>query len=105
MSDIWKNMYQLPLIETQGKISSEELQRMKEWESIFGKSAYSVSKEILNYRHVLTHRVIHASFYRVIMEDWKNIPRNINIIEKLQIGKYPIPRIIEKFLQEVKILP
>ncbi len=61
-NDIWKNLYDFPLIESVGKISGSELnQKITHMFDIPHKHvSISRSKE---YKHVLTHRIIYARFY------------------------------------------
>lgn len=79
-SDIWKNMFQFPLVETEA-------------EPDFGKPAVSL-------REVLTHQIIHANFY-IKEEHPLQIKENQIIIDFKDIHCYPMPKIMTEFLKHL----
>lgn len=91
---IWKNLYQFPL---------------KEHNSIFNKkevlnhiSGFNNSKEILiseseMFKHILSHRNIYAKFWMIKGADIQ-IGKNQLFIDKSELEKYPIPKLIDRFL-------
>jgi A/G-specific adenine glycosylase len=96
--DIWKNLYDFPVIETTGRISLHRLKKTEEWETIFqGKKpvVVNISEE---FRHILSHQVILATFYQISMEEppaqfeWQ-IPFE-------QMDSLPVPRLISKYWQK-----
>lgn len=96
-NDIWKNLYEFPLIETKEKISDKQLQ--KELKEI-GIRNYTISK---TYSHQLTHRKIEAHFIVSVLkrklkkaEEEKFYKVTIKEFQK----KYAHPRLIEKFLTD-----
>ncbi|MBL1279215.1 MAG: A/G-specific adenine glycosylase [Fluviicola sp.] len=86
--DIWQNMYQFPLVETAEKASQQE--------SEIWKSQFSESEPI---KHILSHQKITAVFHH-INKIPKNKSNNWNLINIHQIQDYPLPRIIDKYLEE-----
>lgn len=82
-SDIWQNMYQFPLIETNTLHRSEQSMRVKH-----------VSNEI---KHVLSHQIIYAKFYH--FEDLpKTLKKNWIKIKIEELDNYPLPRLIDKYI-------
>jgi A/G-specific adenine glycosylase len=63
-NDVWKNLYDFPLIETERPVAPERLAATPGWKEIF-----SGPVEILEiskiHKHVLSHQVIHARFILV----------------------------------------
>ena len=85
--DIWQNMYQFPLIETEKKASLEE---EKNWQGQTHES------EIVT--HILSHQKIFAVFHHLALSEKTSFKDSINI-EKRNIQDYPLPRIIDKYIE------
>ncbi len=96
-SDIWQNLYQLPLIETSAPLTIEKLLTNDQFKSMFNRPGVvieAVSSEIV---HILTHQRLHVRFieisypYSDVNPDWK-------IIRPYEVADYPVPKLIENFL-------
>jgi len=109
--DIWKNLYDFPLLEKNHKISKEKM--VEEVSSyLFAElkknPQVKISKE---YKHILTHQIISARFYTIRLNDSKQF-RKINLLngniwdsaDLKNIHQYPVPRLIEKFLKNYQFL-
>ena len=97
--DIWKNLYDFPSIETEKVISLKKLMLSKEWKELFGEIKVKLIKESKTYRHILSHQVIMAKFYHLEVSDKEILPfLKMKIID---IETYPVPRLIEMFLEEL----
>lgn len=99
--DIWKNLYQFPLIEMEEPLIFPndkmilELLKKEKWK-IKGKIKY-ISPE---YKHVLTHRIIYARFVTVELD--KDFKQDKNWIKK-QIDSheiYAFPVLISKYFDD-----
>ncbi len=104
-NDIWKNLYQFPLIETPKKIMNLELMKTKEWKLIFGKQETHIQSVSRQFKHQLSHQTIYACFLEV---EVKNIStsffkKNFILINKNKIQDYAVPKLIEKYILENKI--
>ena len=89
--DIWQHLYQFPVIETEGPAHPSELH--------FGlktKDAISISEEHI---HILSHQKIHARFYRFELSN-KKLNQEYNIVNFKELDEYPLPRLIDKFLEK-----
>lgn len=91
--DIWQNMYQFPLIET------EDLKSFNEMKSIFKRNfgivPVNFSKNVI---HILSHQKINAIFYHFDQIPDKLYVNRIKIKIK-DIQEYPIPRLIDRYLE------
>lgn len=65
-NDVWANMYEFPLIETQQEVSLEELKEQDEYKLYFGDVEIEEIGEPI--KHILSHQNIYARFYRVVDE-------------------------------------
>ena len=85
--DIWKNMYQFPLIEAKNIDEKIDLNMFKN--KLFESSIR---------KHILSHQIIYVKFHH--FNSTYNFNKNCFKIKKSEIGNYPIPRIIDKYLEE-----
>tara|TARA_B100000900_G_scaffold414065_1_gene439636 strand:+ start:4997 stop:6046 length:1050 start_codon:yes stop_codon:yes gene_type:complete len=93
---IWHNLYDFPLIEKDKKTNKKEI--LAQAQKLLGipLKDFSRSKE---YKHLLSHRIIFARFWSV-KTFLKPILKNGQKIPLEDLEQYPIPRLIELFLQD-----
>lgn len=95
--DIWQNLYELPLIETQKEYSLEELMRESSFRKLFeGKEPFIVGEKKC-FKHVLSHQIIYATFYKVVCEGFES--ENFENIKASELENYGVSRLIEKYLE------
>lgn len=69
-NDIWKNLYDLPLIETEREMSEEEFYALPQLREMLVTEEQPVFRLVQKgVKHVLSHRVIYANFYEVILPE------------------------------------
>jgi A/G-specific adenine glycosylase len=87
--DIWQNLFQFPLIET------DENSEINNFENYTPHTPSKISAEIV---HVLSHQKIHARFYH-----FNHLPSKIDTdwmaVKMTEIQDYPIPRLIDRYLE------
>lgn len=88
--DIWQNMYQFPLIETE---TNAEIENNT---AILPQQPEYISKEII---HLLSHQRLHARFYHFAQLP-VNLPTHWILIPKVNLQNYPLPRLIDRYLEE-----
>lgn len=89
--DIWQNMYEFPLIETDTKLE------LKDFNPFTHSQASTISSEIT---HILSHQKIHTLFYHfpasaIIQQE------NLQKVSKQDFSDYPIPRVIDRYLESL----
>ena len=66
-NDIWRNLYELPLIEADHQLSVDELLLAPELEGL-GTNVKPVVRPLqMGVKHVLSHQIIHADFYEMLI--------------------------------------
>ena len=101
-NDIWKNLYQFPMIETPQALSDQEIVTHPFLRTITGHDQAVVMDITPPYRHELTHQQIIARFIRVYQQ--KLAPKeNWMEINKKEIPKFAYPALIRDFLAKTKI--
>ena len=101
--DIWKNMYQLPLIESYDRLMPEQVLQSQEWEAIFHQAEIEVSSLSGEIIHLLSHRKIHAFFYEIRFIKGEIHHPSQPVFLK-DIFNFAVPKLIENYLTE-KIRP
>ncbi len=101
--DIWKNLYEFPLIETETEFDTDKLQLSSLYRSWFGENV-KIIRSSKPYKHQLTHRTIFSKFYFIELgpTDVYNADPSWEIIPLNDIHKYPVSRLIDRFLKEDK---
>jgi A/G-specific adenine glycosylase len=103
-SDIWKNLYELPLIETEGEVQPEELIQRIDFPFIAGGSFRKIKSISPEYKHQLSHQLLKAVFYRIEI-DWPvGAFPGFFFVSLQDIKACALPRLIERYLQDVKII-
>lgn len=97
-NDIWKNLYQLPLVETEKKISEINL------EGIIPSYLTNCKPEIRHIsspqRHLLSHQIIFAQLIQLATNKKCFIPPPLIEVDKKNISDFAVPRLIEKLLEK-----
>jgi len=99
-NDIWKNMYQFPLIEKNQSISLDQLVKSEEWLHLFGNSELVIQSVQENKVHKLTHQNIYASFIHLNLSDTNELKNKYKFINWNDWADYPIPKPIENHLSQ-----
>lgn len=98
-SDIWKSLYEFPMIETGANISFEKLTESSEWNNFFPSS---INPEIkitgTNHTatHILSHQKIHARFIEINLDSYQN--KLLVDVPIKKISQYPVPKLLENYI-------
>ena len=98
--DIWKNLYELPLIETSSALDADALfatQTFAQWHAALPRYIYKGCTE--GVKHVLSHRVLHASFHEFQVQGPLPCPEGFVIVPFDELHRYALPRLIERYLE------
>lgn len=100
-NDIWKNLFELPLIETPQPVTEEELIALPEFHALIAENESPVLKMSLQQvKHVLSHRVIYANFYEVTLPESTRSFSAYNRIRKDELDHYAVSRLVQIFLEK-----
>lgn len=93
--DIWRGLYEFPLIETPCEVEFEELSTER-W---LKGHTYILKRECRMAPHQLSHQRLHARFYHLTVEQLPAIEgcRTIRIEE---LGDYAVSRLMERYLDK-----
>jgi A/G-specific adenine glycosylase len=99
-SDIWKNLYDFPCIETQGFTWAADLLESDEFDQLIEHKPYFTGRTSPLYTHKLTHRTIIAQFIEINLEEelLQIQTKGLTLTRESDLGNYPIPRLIDLYL-------
>ena len=101
--DIWKNLFELPLLETDTDMSVEQFLASGALADFLRGHAEAVIKPLArDVKHVLSHRIIHAHFYGVALPtaddgEFAGYQR----VRLDDLDRYAFPRLLHAFLEKL----
>jgi A/G-specific adenine glycosylase len=98
-NDIWKNMYDFPLIEQGSLLNTEDLLKNKAFTIITGIKKGKLKVTISDRKHLLTHRTIQARFFKMELKN-ELVNHGFILCTKKDLKKMALPRLIESYLEE-----
>ena len=101
-NDIWKDLFEFPLIETSEAMSREDFMVSAQFCAFLGNFKEPVIRLVHSHvKHVLTHRIIHADFYEItVAENLIDIAAMLGYIciPVENIRQYAVPKLIDDFI-------
>jgi len=101
-SGIWRSLYQFPMTEYGAPRSEAEM--VEDIHEFYSGEQVHVTGLSTPIRHQLSHRTIFARFIHVELPSLSSkLPAEWIIVPVDQIDEYPVPRLIHRYLESVKI--
>lgn len=98
--DIWENLYEMPLVETIGPLTEQDLENNSDLQEVFGKG-FRVIYSSETIKHVLSHQNIHARFFEIINIEGKLIKnRNCNYVLIKDLDKLAKSKLTVSFCEK-----
>ncbi len=95
--DIWKNLYQLPLIEQEAELSETEL--LNRSIPFIEDGKYNIVSVSASKKHILSHQIIRARMIHVEISENASIPKSFIKVKQKDISKFAVPRLLELFIE------
>lgn len=100
-NDIWKNLFEFPLVESETLLSEEEFLRSDAFRAflVLGEpiTVRTVCREI---KHVLSHRIIYANFYEVTLPEGSEAFNTFLRIDLNDLERYAVSRLMHLFIEK-----
>ena len=91
--DVWQNLYELPLVETSGaEVDFASAKWLKKARPVLAARAV---------KHVLSHRIIYADLYKVVLPPAAKVPPEFVRVKKTELEKYAVSRLVQKLLEKI----
>lgn len=97
--DIWKNMYQLPLLETATAVRTEDLIMADALKTILGNARFTIESSDQEVLHLLTHQRLRIRFTSIRLSEGP-IPAHWIKVTRDGYLDYPMPKPIEQYLKK-----
>lgn len=98
---IWQNLFEFPLIESETPLAFNQLNQTSKFKEWFPEDkAYDFKLVIENRKHVLSHRILHATFYQVFIDDLPEKSDSFTKIARTETDKYPVHRLMQYYLEK-----
>jgi A/G-specific adenine glycosylase len=100
---IWQNLYEFPRIESETPLEWDDLIATNDFKELFPSIEPIRFRLVLkNQKHVLTHRILYANFYKVEMDKTPESFSQFLQIPSDAIDEYPIHRLMEIYFEKEK---
>jgi len=100
--DVWQNLYEFPLIESDQLVEITDLIESEEYKFFFeGINRVEIIKKSNPMKHILTHRVIFAQFITVTVSELNNKLQKLVQIPLDEIDRFAVSRLMELFLESL----
>lgn len=101
--DIWKGLYEFPLLELDETIDCEKLIAHPAVQNLFANLNWEILSVSSTYKHILSHQTIIAVFINISVDKAINNADFIPISFD-RIADYPISRLMEKYLEKITVI-
>ena len=106
ISSIWEGLYELPMIESQGPRSDEEIlhqmlpQVLQEAAVPYSSGSNLIGELSAPLKHQLSHQTIHARFLQVELDLLPHpLPEKWQSVNLEELDRYAMPRLIHRYLE------
>jgi len=99
-NDIWKGLYDFPLIETSAPVTAAALKKTEDWKSLFGEKVIAPLKQSKIIHHKLTHRELLVKFVHLEIKKSDFSGEGYNHIKLKELSQYPVPQLIANYIRD-----
>ncbi|MCM0236878.1 A/G-specific adenine glycosylase [Bacteroides fragilis] len=100
-NDIWRNLFEFPLIETPEAVSEEEFPALPEFRAMFAEGETPIIRLVCrDVKHILSHRVIYANFYMVDLPENSQSFTSYQKIKADELEQYAVSRLVHAFIEK-----
>lgn len=102
--DIWNGLYELFLVESENDISANKTMELFHKATGLGAEKYQIKGTEIEFKHVLSHQVIHAKFYRIQLQNGHNfkVPEYDEFPLK-KMAALPIARLTDRYFKHIHL--
>jgi A/G-specific adenine glycosylase len=97
--DIWQNLFEFLLIETNKKTSSKKV--LLSFEKNFGpkQNQLQIEDHTFQFKQRLSHQIIHFQFIKAITLKKLPLPESILWVEITELKNYPFPKTLQQYIR------
>jgi A/G-specific adenine glycosylase len=98
--DIWQNLFEFVLIETDSLKNEDEFLKEEAFQSMFHKRQFEVCHVSKTYSQKLTHQLIHGRFFHIKLTVPPGNLLDYHLVSKQELGELPFPKMIASYLAQ-----
>jgi A/G-specific adenine glycosylase len=98
-NDIWQGLYEFPLIEANESLSLLQLKEANSFYEVLQAEKFHLGKVSKLIKHQLSHQTLYTRFIRVFLNDDIQM-KPFNLIPLESLTHFPLPRLLDRFLEE-----
>ena len=98
--DIWQNLYEFPLIETDRAMNIQELTETENFKQLFAECEITIGKISNPVKHILSHRIVNAVFYQVHIPSENERISTFLKIRTDELNHDAVSRLTERYLEQ-----
>jgi len=102
VSDIWKKLYELPMIETENTNVLNHEFIIQKWQDISGfkDDNIKITDPDISLSQILTHQKIHGFFYEVHVTNWsEKINPPYYLVNRKKVSNFAFPKILNEYFK------
>jgi A/G-specific adenine glycosylase len=97
---IWQNLFEFPMIESETRIEPEELIKKPILPPFISPDKIESLRLIVQEKkHVLSHRILYATFMEIFLNSQPEIPEWVSFIKEEDIDQYPVHRLMQYYME------
>ena len=97
-NDIWKNLYEPFLLETTEDMAEKDHEVLRKLQDVLkiGEGVFfrPLKKKV---KHVLSHRVIYANFYELVLPEETDVPKGYLKVQEEDLHKFAVSNLVYQF--------
>ncbi len=100
--DIWRNLYEFPLIELENMAASPDaIAKTERWRQFFPDGQAEITQVSPPFRQTLTHQIIHATFWEIEPGEIAAPPEEGYLwVERKKLKDFAFPKTIDLYLRD-----
>jgi A/G-specific adenine glycosylase len=99
-NDIWRNLYEFPMIEADRMLEWREVTELPEWKETISSGGSELVCESSIFTHILSHRKLYARYFLIAC---KALPDGFLKVSQSELPGFPVPKLMEKIITQTNI--
>lgn len=100
-NDIWRNLYEFPMIEADRLLNHKQLKMQEEWQQLLKDVTIKRITDGGTQSQKLTHRKIHGRFVQITIDGkLKSLPDGLIAVKREKLNNFAFPKLVHCYLSD-----
>jgi A/G-specific adenine glycosylase len=99
-NDIWRNLYEFPMIENERMLEWKEVTELPDWKEFISSGASELVCASGIFTHTLSHRKLFARYFLI---ECNALPDGFLKVSRSELPGFPVPKLMEKIITQTNI--